>query len=201
MNINDFLYSFEYIGLFLLIFVDSLPFISFFFPGSAILLLGGIFASKGYLNVFMIVTISIIATVIGDMGAYFFGKKLGIKLFTKEDSILFPKDHLAKAQHLYEKFGILIILSYRFIPFLRNVGAIVAGIGNMPFLTFMLWNCIGAIIWVFGMVYLGYQLSMFIPEYELSINLLFLLVGGVLLPPIVIYIYYRLLKKKKEELN
>ena len=86
-----------YIGLFFIVFAESGLFIGFFLPGDSLLFTAGFLASKGFLNMLILVPITFVAAVLGDNVGYAFGRRVGPKIFTKEDSIFFHKDHLRRA--------------------------------------------------------------------------------------------------------
>src|SRR3989338_9850960 len=86
-----------YIGLFLIIFAESGLFIGFFLPGDSLLFTAGFLASQDYLHIVPLVILTFSAAILGDNFGYAFGRKVGVKIFTKEDSILFNKDHLVRA--------------------------------------------------------------------------------------------------------
>ncbi len=105
-----------------------------------------------------------IAAVLGDSVGYAFGKKIGPALFTKEDSVLFNKKHITRAQQFYEKYGKKTIILARFIPIIRTFAPIVAGIGNMKYKTFITFNVIGGFAWTWFMLWLGFGFGSIIPN-------------------------------------
>ena len=77
------------IGIFLIIFAETGLFFGFFFPGDSLLFTAGLFASQGYLNIFVLIIGCIIMAIIGDTVGYWTGKKYGRKLFTREENFFF----------------------------------------------------------------------------------------------------------------
>jgi len=174
-----------YLGLFLIIFAESGLFVGFFLPGDSLLFTAGFLASQGYLHIIPLIMLTFAGAILGDNFGYAFGKKVGVKIFNKEDSILFHKDHLKKAQNYYEKYGAKTIVLARFIPVVRTFAPIVAGVGNMRYKDFFLYNLIGGLLWGLGMPLLGYFLGSTIPnidDYLIPI-ILFIIIGS-LTPPI-----------------
>src|SRR3989344_532173 len=169
-----------YLGLFLIVFAESGLFFGFFLPGDSLLFTAGFLASQGYFNVVTLAVGLFIAAVTGDSVGYWFGKKIGPKLFVKEDSFFFHKKNLIKAQSFYEKNGKKTIVIARFIPIVRTFAPIVAGIGNMHYSTFVSYNVIGGFVWTFGLTFGGYYLGKMIPnvdKYLLPIVLFIIIVS------------------------
>src|SRR5947209_14355491 len=102
-----------------IIFAETGLFFGFFLPGDSILFPAGILASQGYLNIYIICTLAFIAAVLGNVVGYFFGKHVGKRLFNREDSILFHKDHVQRAKNFYNKHGGKTIIFARFLPIIR----------------------------------------------------------------------------------
>src|SRR3989344_1682500 len=88
--------------------------------------------TAGYLGLFFIV----FAAILGDNFGYAFGAKVGPALFTKEDSLLFHKDHLVKANNFYAKHGPKTVVMARFLPIVRTFAPILAGVGKMEYRQF-----------------------------------------------------------------
>lgn len=154
------------LGVIAVIFIETGLFFGFFFPGDSLLFTAGFFASQGNLPLMILLFGTFVASVLGDNTGYLFGKKIGPKLFTKEDSLLFNKEHIAKAQHFYEKHGKKTIILARFIPIVRTFAPVVAGIGNMNYRTFFIFNLIGGFVWTWGVVLAGYFFGKIIPDAE-----------------------------------
>ena len=140
-----------YAGMFFIIFAESGLFFGFFFPGDSLLFTAGFLASQGFLNIIPLATLTFVAAILGDNVGYAFGKKVGVKIFKREDSLLFHKDHLIKAQQFYAKYGGKTIVLARFIPIVRTFAPIVAGAGEMKYSQFLFYNFIGGTIWGLGM--------------------------------------------------
>ena len=98
------------------------------------------------------------AAILGDSVGYWIGAKSGPKLFSKEKSFFFRKDHLVAAQAFYEKHGGKTIIIARFMPFIRTFAPVVAGIGKMEYRRFLMFNIVGGVAWIVSMLTLGYIL-------------------------------------------
>jgi membrane-associated protein len=152
------------IGVIAIIFLETGAFFGFFFPGDSLLFTAGYLASIGYVSLPWLLVGTFIAAVLGDSVGYAFGKRVGPRLFSRDDSVFFNKDHIAKAQAFYDQHGKKTIILARFMPIIRTFAPIVAGIGSMNYRTFLTFNIIGAFIWTWGMLWLGYGLGSLIPN-------------------------------------
>lgn len=153
-------------GVIAIIFLETGFFFGFFFPGDSLLFTAGFLASKGILNFPVLLVGAFLAAVIGDSVGYYFGKKIGPAIFSRENSMFFNRKNISKAQAFYEKHGKKTIILARFIPIVRTFAPIVAGIGNMKYKTFFAFNIIGALIWAVGIICLGYFFGSLIPDAE-----------------------------------
>lgn len=156
--------AFGLIGIIAIVFIETGFFFGFFLPGDSLLFTAGLLASKDYLPIAGLLAGVFIAAVIGDNIGYMFGKKVGPSLFVKEDSLLFDKKNIARAQHFYEKYGVRTIILARFIPIVRTFAPIVAGIGNMNYRTFVIYNIVGGFLWTVILIGLGYGFGQVIPD-------------------------------------
>lgn len=166
ISLVDLIKAAGYIGLFIIIFAESGLFIGFFLPGDSLLFTAGFLASQGYFDISLLIAICFIAAITGDSFGYAFGKKVGPAIFTKEDSLLFHKKHLERAQLYYTKHGGKTIVLARFLPIIRTFAPILAGVGNMEYKTFLVYNVTGAVLWAIGLTSLGYFLGSTIPNID-----------------------------------
>lgn len=153
-------------GIFGIVFAESGLLFGFFLPGDSLLFTAGFLASQGFLNFPALLVGSFIAAVVGDNVGYYFGHKFGPKIFNREDSLLFHKHHVTKAQEFYKQHGPKTIIIARFIPFVRTFAPIIAGVANMDKPTFMIFNLIGGFLWAIGLPTLGYFLGSMIPDVD-----------------------------------
>jgi len=170
--------TFGYFGLFAIIFAESGLFLGFFLPGDSLIFTAGVLASQGYLNIWILIGVLLIAAVLGDNFGYAFGKKVGPKIFKKEDSLLFNRENLTRANAFYQKHGPKALILARFMPVVRTFTPILAGVGIMNYRKFFTYNLIGGVIWTIALPLLGYFLGQTIPnidKYLLPIILLIIL--------------------------
>jgi membrane-associated protein len=159
-----------YFGLFGIIFAESGLLIGFFLPGDSLLFTAGFLASQHVLNIWWVLFVTLSGAIIGDNVGYFFGKKVGPKIFTKEESIFFHKNHIERARLFYEKHGGKTLVLARFMPIVRTFAPILAGVGTMPFRTFFVYNIIGSVLWAAFLPLAGYGLGNLIPNAERYIH-------------------------------
>jgi membrane-associated protein len=145
-----------YAIMFLIIFVETGFIIMPFLPGDSLLFAIGAFCAKGSIDLISMSLLLFFAAILGDSVNYYLGKKLGPKIFDRDDSVWLNKKNLQKAQTFYEKYGSKTIIIARFIPIVRSFAPFVAGIGNMSYKKFMTNNLIGGCLWVFSFIGLGY---------------------------------------------
>lgn len=155
-----------YVGLFAIVFAESGLFFGFFFPGDSLLFTAGLLASQGLLNIYVLVGLMTLGAILGDSVGYWFGKKVGPKIFTREDSFFFNKRHIERTRAFYAKYGPKAVVLARFVPVVRTFTPILAGVGTMPYGLFLRYNIIGGVLWGAGVTLLGYFLGSAIPSAE-----------------------------------
>ena len=99
------------------------------------------------------------SAIIGDTVGYWIGYTTGPRIFNRDRSLLFARDHLLKAQAFYEQHGGKTIILARFMPILRTFAPVVAGVGRMEYRKFLFYNVFGGVGWVASMLLLGYSLT------------------------------------------
>jgi membrane-associated protein len=143
-----------------IIFTETGLLVGFFLPGDSLLVTVGLVCSSPYCtwSVPLLLVILSAAAVIGDSVGYSIGYKAGPKIFNREKSFFFHKDHLLKAQDFYERHGGKTIVLARFMPIIRTFAPVVAGVGKMDYRQFLFFNVMGGIGWVCSMILTGYYL-------------------------------------------
>lgn len=167
-------------GVCAVLFAESGLFFGFFLPGDSLLFTAGVLASGGLLNFPVLLICGFISAVAGDNVGYWFGHKVGSKLFEKEESLVFKKHYLLEAQAFYDKHGAKTILLARFVPFVRTFAPIVAGAAKMKYPVFMKYNLVGALLWAVGIASLGYFLGNIpIIKHNYELVILLIILGSV----------------------
>lgn len=188
-----------YVGMVIIIFSETGILIGFFFPGDSLLVVSGIFASQGSLDMLVLNLLLIPAAVIGDSVGYWIGHKAGPKLFNKEQSFFFRRDYLIKTHNFYEKYGGITIILARFMPIIRTFAPTVAGIAEMKYWDFFKYNVFGGTGWIISMTCIGYFLGNVIPNVDKNIEYIIAIVIFIsILPAIIKFISVKIKSKKAE---
>lgn len=180
-----------YLGLFAIIFSESGLFFGFFLPGGSLLFTAGLLASQGLFNIYWLVLVVASAAILGDNVGYWFGNKIGEKIFTKEDSLFFNKKYLEKTKLFYEKYGAVTVVVGRFTPIVRTFAPILAGVGKMSYRKFFIYNIVGAFLWAVGLSLLGYFLGTTIPGIEKYITQIVILIVVLSILPILFNLRFK----------
>jgi membrane-associated protein len=145
-----------YFILFLIIFCETGLVVTPFLPGDSLLFAAGAITATSTLNINFLFILLLIAAITGDALNYFIGSKIGLSVFEKKDSKIFKKEYLRKTQQFYEKYGGKTIVIARFVPIIRTFAPFLAGVGNMRYRNFALYNIVGGFLWVFLFLFAGY---------------------------------------------
>ena len=139
-----------YAILFAIVFAETGLVVTPFLPGDSLLFAVGALAAgeNSPINLPLTAALLIVAAVLGDAVNYAIGKRLGPKVFSREDSRLLNKAHLLEAQRFYDKYGGKTIILARFVPIVRTFAPFVAGIGRMSYWRFAVFNVVGGAAWV-----------------------------------------------------
>ena len=167
-----------YVGLTAIIFSETGLLIGFFLPGDSLLVTAGLLASQPQfgLNIWLLGLLLTIAAIVGNTVGYAIGRYTGPRLFTRDDSLLFKKKHLYQAQAFYEKHGGKTLVIARFMPIVRTFVPVVAGLGAMNLRSYTAYNVLGAVLWIWSMLFIGYFLGRYIPGVENHITKVILVV-------------------------
>lgn len=184
-----------YTGLILIVFAETGLLIGFFLPGDSLLIAAGLFAAKGDMNILILISTLTVAAIVGDAVGFYIGRKLGPKLYNKEDSFFFRKKHLIAAHEFYEKHGGKTIIIARFIPIIRTFAPTVAGAAEMNYFRFAMFNVIGGFLWVWSMLLGGFYLGRVFGD-KINDYIHYLIIGVIFVSFIPIIIKW--IKTRKE---
>ena len=145
-----------YVILFLIIFAETGLVVTPFLPGDSLLFIVGTLSGGGFLNIWVSYVVFLVAAFAGDTANYWIGHHFGPKVFSKKNSKLFNPEYLEKTRTFYAKYGGKTIILARFLPIIRTFAPFVAGIGKMHYGTFVLYNIVGAFVWVTFFTFAGY---------------------------------------------
>ena len=181
---------------FLIVFCETGLVVLPLLPGDSLLFAAGSLASlpDSQLSPHLLFLGLSIAGILGDSLNYWIGKKIGPKVFSSQESRFFKRDYLDKTHAFYLKYGAKTIVIARFIPIIRTFAPFVAGVGEMPYRTFFLYNIIGAVIWVGSFVYAGFYFGQ-LPFVQTNFNLIILAIIILsIMPPVIEYLKHRFKK-------
>ena len=187
-----------YFILFLIIFLETGVVITPFLPGDSLLFAAGSFAALGSLNVFVLFIILTFAAILGDTINYWIGHYIGPKAFSGNIRFL-KKEYMDRTHGFYEKHGGKTIILARFIPIIRTFAPFVAGIGAMNYSRFLVYNVVGAVLWVAMFTFGGYFFgNLPIIKENFTLAILAIIIISVL-PGVVEYLRERYKSSRKIE--
>lgn len=193
--------GYVYFGLFFIVFAETGLAVGFFLPGDSLLVVSGLFAAAGKLNVVYVLLAFFLGSVIGDSTGYWTGRWMGKTLFNRESSRIFKPSRVEKARQFFEKYGAKTVVLARFVPIVRTFAPLVAGATQMPYTRFLLFSVLGGFLWITSMVLAGFFLGGVI-ETALGIKLedhiekvVIVVVFLSILPPLIEYLKHKFGKK------
>ncbi|GAA4737110.1 VTT domain-containing protein [Amnibacterium soli] len=165
------------------IFAETGLLVGFVFPGDTLLLITGISAEQGLgISIWIAAPAIAVAAFLGGELGYYIGKKTGPRIFERRDSGFFSKEQVTRTYRFFDKYGALAVILARFVPIVRTLAPIAAGVGRMDYRRYSLYNAIGALAWGFGVTFLGYLIGFIPPVSEfVQHNIEFILLGAVVL--------------------
>jgi len=179
-----------YALLFVIVFAETGLVVTPVLPGDSLLFVAGTLAAAGGMDVVLLMTILIVAAILGDTVNYWIGSYVGPKVFRAESRLL-NKAHLERAHRFYERHGGKTIVIARFVPIIRTFAPFVAGIGKMSYPRFLLYNVGGALLWVVSLVMAGFYFGE-LPYVKQNLTLIIVLIVVIsVLPGVFEYLRHR----------
>jgi membrane-associated protein len=153
--------SFGLLGLALILFAECGLLIGFFLPGDTLLLSAGVSLAIGTIHTPLatFLVVAPIAAVLGNVVGYWIGYRAGPVVFDRPDSHLFRPEYVTKSQLFFDRWGWATIFLARFVPIVRTVATVMAGVGRMRFASYLVASILGGIVWTDGILLLGYALG------------------------------------------
>lgn len=142
----------------LIVFAENGLFFAFFLPGDYLLFLTGVFGGTGLLKEPLgdILLWIILAAIFGSLLGYLIGRYAGSIIHNQKEGLFFKKKYIDNTQKYFEKYGARTLIISRFLPVIRTFAPILAGISKMKYGPYLLFNVIGAMLWVGILVTAGY---------------------------------------------
>jgi membrane-associated protein len=148
-----------YAALAAIVFAETGLLVGFVLPGDSLLFTIGVVAGAGELNIAIILALLFCACMLGDWSGYLIGRRTGPAIFNRPDSRFFKQEYLQRTHLFYEKHGGKTIVYAKFVPIIRTFAPFVAGVANMRYSRFLVFDIFGGAGWVFSMTILGYLLG------------------------------------------
>src|SRR3989344_8018117 len=156
----------SYLGIAIIIFAESGLLFGILFPGDSLLFAAGLLSAGGFLAFEPLVFFVVVAAIVGDSVGYWFGANVGVNFFKRKDSFFFKQEYLKRTELFYQKYGGRAVVLARFVPIVRTIAPVLAGVGSMTYKKFLSYNILGGCLWGAGMTLLGYSLGSIIPDSE-----------------------------------
>ncbi|MEP6598483.1 MAG: VTT domain-containing protein [Actinomycetota bacterium] len=158
---NHLLDSFGLVGLLVILFAECGLLIGFFLPGDTLLFSAGLLLATGKINtpLWVFVVFAPLAAVAGNLVGYWIGARVGPRVFDRPNSRMFRPQYVQRSERFFARYGSWTIILARFVPIVRTVATVMAGVGRMRFTLYALYSVIGGVIWSAGVILLGYWLG------------------------------------------
>ena len=169
-------------------------------PGELALIAGAVFAGTGRagLNVVVVGVVAVIAAIIGAEIGYLIGMYAGRELILHYGKyVLIKPHHLDRAEAIVDRYGGIVVIIARYIVGLREANGIIAGIAQMRWLTFLVYNVIGACAWVATWLTVGYVAGDHINSIYADVNRFAVYVLIALAVLLAAYIGWRLVRRRR----
>lgn len=152
--------TFGMLGVLAIVFVESGLLIGFLLPGDSLLFTAGLLSANGTLPDLWVLLVTIpLAAIAGDQVGYAIGRKAGPAVFKRPDSRFFREEYVERSREFFDRYGARTIVIARFVPIVRTLAPVMAGVSRMNYRTFVLFNVIGGIGWGISVTTLGYFLG------------------------------------------
>lgn len=175
----------------LVIFCETGLVVTPFLPGDSLLFIAGAVVALNGMDPWSLGLCLFIAAGLGDSTNYWIGRRYGTRLFTNPESRIFRRDYLLQTELFYARHGAKTVTLARFFPILRTFAPFVAGLGRMPYPRFLAFSLLGSLLWIGGLLTLGYLFGN-VPFIKDNLTLLiFGIIGLSLIPMLIGYLRHR----------
>jgi membrane-associated protein len=152
--------TFGMLGVLAIVFVESGLLVGFLLPGDSLLFTAGLLSANGTLPDLWVLLVTIpIAAIAGDQVGYAIGRKAGPSVFKRPDSRFFREEYVERSREFFDRYGARTIVIARFVPIVRTLAPVMAGVSRMNYRTFVVFNVIGGVAWGVSITTLGYFLG------------------------------------------
>ncbi len=186
-----------------IIFSECALLLGFFLPGDTLLFSLGIFVSQDIVDepIWLVCTLLAVAAVAGNLVGYEIGYRAGPPLLERPNHRLLRPEHVRRTHEFFEKYGAPAIILARFVPIVRTLITVTAGVAEMDRRRYFFYSAIGAVVWASGITAAGYALGNidFVTDH-VQPHLDLLLIGAVLIGvlPVAFHLWHERRKIKRE---
>jgi len=180
--------------LFAIVFAETGLVVAPFLPGDSLLFIAGAYCATEHFNMGTLSIGLVLAAVLGNTVNYFIGRWIGHRVFSSQSHWIDQKA-LRKTHGFYEKHGGKTIVLARFLPIIRTFAPFIAGVSEMNFARFQLFNITGALLWVVILVVAGYFFGN-IPVIRQNLNIIVLIGVGAAALPVILAGLYKIFQPK-----
>jgi membrane-associated protein len=153
--------SWAVVGIMLILFAECGLLIGFFLPGDTLLFIAGLFVSQGALHIdlWWLIPLEIVAAFVGNLVGYGIGRKVGPTVFKRPDAKFLKPEYVERSTHFFDKYGKLTVMLARFVPVVRTVATVMAGVSRMNVRVYTLYSFIGGVAWCTVVTVAGFYLG------------------------------------------
>ena len=182
------------------IFAETGLFFGFFLPGDSLVFISGLLCASTPevlgVDIITLILLMSVAAILGNVVGYYFGRRVGTKLYNRKDSFFFKRRHVDATKAFYERHGGKTLFLGRFLPVIRTFAPILAGVIHIDMKKFMMYNITGALAWIGSFCSIGYFLGTRYPGVKEYLG--YIVIGLIILTGIpVLLTYVRERKKSK----
>lgn len=161
LDTNHLLSTYGLVGLMVIIFAECGLLVGFFLPGDTLLFSAGLLMSTGtlHVNIWLAVVVVPAAAVLGNLVGYWIGYRAGPYVFDRPKSKMFKPEYVERSHAFFDRYGAPAVVLARFVPIVRTVATVLAGVSRMRFALYALYSLIGGVLWSGGVLLLGYWLG------------------------------------------
>ncbi len=164
-----------------LVFAECCLLVGFFLPGDTLLFAGGLIAADAArgVQVGWLLTGVLIAAVAGETLGYVIGARMGLPMLRRHRGRVLTPERVARAEKFTDRYGVLAIISARWIPWVRTFAPLLAGATGMSWPKFLLGNVVGALCWGPTLVLAGYLAASLPWVRDIAVVVAVVAIGGM----------------------
>lgn len=182
--------AFALLGVVAVVIVETGLLVGFFLPGDSLLFTTGLLTATGFITapIGLVAAAIGLAAFVGDQIGYGIGRRAGPHVFNRPGSRFFNHEHVERTAAFFDRYGGRAVVLARFVPIVRTFTPVMAGVGEMPYRTFVRYNLIGALAWGVGVTMLGYWLGGFTVVRD-NVELILVAIVAVSFIPVVLELW------------